>query len=117
MIATALPLLRLDQWWIRVLDFPRAQITILGIVVIALYIYFWESKRVYKSVVLGLLILAVGYQMVKMIPYTVLMPKQVLAAGSSSGEANLRLLVANVLIDNRDAEALPMACSCTVAWR
>ena len=72
-IATALPLLRLDQWWIRVLDFPRAQVTIAGIVLLAVYLYFWETQRIYESVVLGLLMLAVGYQAVKMFPYTVLM--------------------------------------------
>ncbi len=60
-IATALPLLRLDQWWIRVLDFPRAQITIAGIVLLVLYLYFWETQHIYESVVLGLLVLAVGY--------------------------------------------------------
>lgn len=37
-IATALPLLRFDQWWIRVFDFPRAQFTIAGIVLLALYL-------------------------------------------------------------------------------
>lgn len=104
-VATALPLLRFDQWWIRVLDFPRAQITIAGILVLAIYLYFWDTHRVYESVVLGLLVLAVGYQTVKMIPYTVLMPKQVLAAESVSHDTNIRLLVANVLIDNRESEA------------
>lgn len=39
-IATALPLLRLDQWWIRILDFPRGQIAVVGLVVLALYLYF-----------------------------------------------------------------------------
>jgi hypothetical protein len=34
-IATVLPLLRIDQWWVRVLDFPRVQITIAGIAVLA----------------------------------------------------------------------------------
>lgn len=104
-IATALPLLRFDQWWIRIFDFPRAQITIIGILLLAFYLYFWDTHRVYESIVLGLLVLAVGYQVVKMFPYTVLMPKQVLAAESPSDEANLKLLVANVLIDNRESEA------------
>lgn len=104
-IATALPLLRFDQWWIRIFDFPRAQITIAGIILLALYLYFWETKRVHESVVLGLLVLAVGYQVVKMVPYTVLMPKQVLTAESPSDDANLSLLVANVLMDNRESEA------------
>lgn len=104
-IATVLPLLRFDQWWIRVLDFPRAQITIAGIVILALYIYFWDTSRTYESLVLGLLVLATGYQIVKMFPYTVLMPREVLASESRSNEANLKLLVANVLIGNRESEA------------
>lgn len=104
-IVTALPLLRFDQWWIRVLDFPRAQFTIVGIALLALYVYFWDAHRTHESVVLGLLVLAVGYQVVKMFPYTVLMPKQVLTAESLSQDANLKLLVANVLMDNRESEA------------
>ncbi len=55
-IATALPLLRFGEWWIRVFDFPRAQITIAGIVLLVVYIYFWDAKRAYESVVLGLLV-------------------------------------------------------------
>ncbi len=104
-IATALPILRFDEWWIRVFDFPRAQITIAGIVLLVVYVYFWDAKRAYESVVLGLLVLAVGFQVVKMVPYTALMPRQVLAAESPSGDSNVSLLIANVLMDNREAEA------------
>ena len=103
--ATALPLLRFDQWWIRVFDYPRAQITIAGIALLVVYLYFWDTTRAYESVVLALLVLAVGYQMVKMLPYTVLMPKQVLAAESSSDDARLSVLVANVLMGNRESAA------------
>lgn len=34
-VATALPFLRVDQWWIRVLDFPRGQIAVVGILLLA----------------------------------------------------------------------------------
>lgn len=105
-VATALPLLRFDQWWIRVFDFPRAQITIAGLLLLALYLYFWDTRRIYESVVLGLLVLALGYQVVKIFPYTVLMPKQVLTAESGTDDAKLSILVANVLMENRESEAL-----------
>lgn len=104
-IVTVLPLLRFDQWWIRVFDFPRVQITVAGIVLLAVHLYFWDTHRVYESVVLGLLVLAVGYQVVKIFPYTVLMPKQVLTSESRSDEANLKLLIANVMMDNRESAA------------
>ncbi|KPQ28320.1 MAG: hypothetical protein HLUCCX14_11000 [Marinobacter excellens HL-55] len=104
-IATALPLLRFDQWWIRVFDFPRGQIALAGIAIIVVYLYFWNPRRVTESVVLGLLVLAVVYQAIKMFPYTRLMPKQVLATESHTEGAHVRLLVANVLMGNRNAEA------------
>ncbi|MGM0952201.1 MAG: endonuclease/exonuclease/phosphatase family protein [Pseudomonadota bacterium] len=104
-VATALPLLRFNQWWIRALDFPRGQIAIAGIILLVFYLYFWDMDRAYESVVLVLLVLAVGYQAVKMFPYTVLMPRQVLAAESGSDNANVSLLVANVLMENRESEA------------
>lgn len=104
-IATVLPLLRSDQWWVRVLDFPRGQIATAGIGLTAIYLFFWEPHRTYESVVLVLLVLAVGFQIVKMFPYTALMRKQVLAAESGPGDSRFRLLVANVLMDNRESEA------------
>jgi len=104
-IATALPLLRFDQWWIRVFDFPRGQIAIAGLILLVLYLYFWEMHRVYDAVVLVLLVLAVGYQVVKIFPYTVLMPREVKATESPSDNDNLSLLAANVLMENRESEA------------
>lgn len=104
-IATALPLLRFDQWWIRVLDFPRGQIAIAGIVTVAVYLFFWDRHSVFESVILGLLVLAVAYQAMKMAPYTVLVPRQVLQTESTTEDASLSLLVANVLMDNRESEA------------
>lgn len=103
--ATAIPLLHYNQWWIRIFDFPRAQITIFGIILASCQLYGWHSKRSYEFVVLGLLVLAVGYQLLKMLPYTVLMPKQVLTAESPSDDANLSLLVANVLMNNGEVKA------------
>lgn len=104
-IATILPLLRFDQWWIRIFDFPRAQLTITGILLLALYLYFWDTQRLYETIILGLLLLAVGYQVIKMFPYTVLMPKQVMTAESASDHPRIKILVANVLMENRASTA------------
>lgn len=104
--ATALSLLRLDEWWIRIFDFPRAQITVAGLLILATYLIFWDVQRVFESVVLGLLVLALGYQVFMMAPYTVLAPRQVKMAESSSDDANIKLLIANVLMKNREAQGL-----------
>lgn len=102
---TALPLLRIDQWWIRILDFPRGQLAILGILTFVLSLYFWEGYHTHNLIVLALLAWAVGYQIAKILPYTVLLRKQVLAAESTSDKNSLKLFVANVLMDNRESEA------------
>ena len=39
-LATVLPFLRKDEWWIRIFDFPRLQITLITAVVIAAYLPF-----------------------------------------------------------------------------
>lgn len=105
-LVTAVPLLRFDQWWIRVLDFPRIQFAISGSLLVVLYACFWQRLGVYDIVVSGLLLLALGYQMVKIFPYTVLMPKQILAAESHSGGDSVSLLVINVMMENRESLAL-----------
>lgn len=105
-MVTTVPLLRFDQWWIRALDFPRVQFAIAGSLLVFLYACFWQSLGAYDIVVLGVLLLALAYQVVKIFPYTVLMPKQVLAAESSPGSESISLLVANVMMDNRESLAL-----------
>lgn len=108
-VATSLPLLRFNQWWIRALDFPRGQVVIAGLVLLALifalFLCLRQTPRAYESVILGFLIVAVGYQAAKIVPYTVLMPIKVRAAESPPGDASIRLLVANVLMENRESEA------------
>lgn len=145
-MATVLPFLRSDAWWIRIFDFPRAQIAVAGILITAAYVVFWDTTRVVEDVVLGLLVICVGYQAVMMFPYTRFAPKQVVAAdaspaaaggsGADTGHtaaeagndadaghaaeapndaatrhapagsaARLSLLIANVLMTNREADA------------
>ena len=101
MSATALPLLRVDHWWIRILDFPRAQFAIACLLVLPAYLFLCERVNVFDSVVLLLLVLALGYQFKKIFPYTRLMPTQVMASDAHSDDTKISLLVANVLMENR----------------
>ncbi len=105
MSATALPLLRVDHWWIRILDFPRAQFAIACLLVLPAYLFLCERVNVFDSVVLLLLVLALGYQFKKIFPYTRLMPTQVMASDAHSDDTKISLLVANVLMENRDFTA------------
>ena len=103
--ATLLPLLRNDQWWIRIFDFPRAQIAVGGIVLIAAFLLWGGVARILDGLVLAGLVLCIGYQLFQMLPYTPLFGKQVLPAEASHGGAGLSLLIANVLMTNHEADA------------
>lgn len=104
-LATALPLLRLDHWWIRVFDFPRVQIACAGAIFLALNGFLWRPGDILLTVSVVLLTLSVLFQITKIYPYTVLMPKQVKSATSSGTRNKISLLVANVLMENREAPA------------
>lgn len=45
-VATVIPLLRINHRWIRVPDFPRIQIAVTGIALIVLCLCFWKAQRV-----------------------------------------------------------------------
>ncbi len=103
-VATALPFIREPHWWIRVLDFPRVQLAVVGLVVLALLAVFGERKRWWEQAVLALVVLSVGHQVWRIWPYTPLHGVQsAQAEGPEEGRA-FRLVVSNVLQTNRQSE-------------
>ncbi|MGI4834762.1 MAG: endonuclease/exonuclease/phosphatase family protein [Janthinobacterium lividum] len=104
LLATLLPLLRQTAWWIRVFDFPRLQI-VAGLLTGAMLLALPGPALPYAPLVWALLLAAVGYQLMRIWPYTPLHRKQVLDAHRAPEEDahHLSLLVTNVLMYNRDA--------------
>lgn len=105
-VATLLPLLRREDWWIRIFDFPRLQITVLAAAVLVAYVVVREGRGLLDNVFLALLTGALLYQCWRMFPYTPLAKKQVQQSRLDSAESRVSLLFANVLMTNRDAETL-----------
>lgn len=106
LLATLLPLLRTEVWWIRIFDFPRLQITLLAIAVLILYPLVWESGPIWESLFVGLLAASILYQFGRMLPYTPVWKKQVQESRRPSKESSLRILIANVWMPNRNAPQL-----------
>lgn len=107
-LATALPFIRAPYWWVRMWDFPRAQIAVGIVGVLALYgltnIGLTQTKP-YEWVVFALLGLSAAYQVARMVPYTPLASVETVQASEGvAGERRLRLVVSNVLMENREAE-------------
>jgi endonuclease/exonuclease/phosphatase (EEP) superfamily protein YafD len=104
-VVTFLPFIRTDAWWVRVCDFPRLQIAVVGIF-LALALLLWRGfGSVARRRLLGsLLLITVAVQGWHLFPYTSLSPKQVLPANAPGPEFSV--LVANVLQENRESHRL-----------
>lgn len=105
-VATLLPLLRRDAWWIRIFDFPRLQITVILIITLVAYLVFKWDSSLEENLFLVLLSACVIYQSYMMYPYTPLARKQVQQSVNARNDSGLSLLFANVLMDNRNVAEL-----------
>lgn len=98
---TLLPLLEADAWWVRIFDFPRVQIAVLGL--LALPAAALLPRR--RAWVLVPLSAAVLYQLACIAPYTPPWPVETKDA-ERPGAPRLSVLITNVLQKNRDADAV-----------
>lgn len=108
-LATVLPLLRAPFWWVRMFDFPRAQITVFAMasaVALGVSSLGPGPTTLFERGMFGVLVLCVAYQCVRMFPYTPLASEQTLDATPEAAQSDrrLRLMMSNVLMSNREGE-------------
>lgn len=102
--ATLLPFSRRAAWWIRVFDFPRAQITFFGLAIIAYLSWFAKPASPVEGFTFAVLSLCTVYQAWEMSAYTPLRKKQSLQAEINEPERRISLLIANVLMTNHNVD-------------
>lgn len=105
-LASLLPFIRREAWWIRVFDFPRVQILGLGIVALVLYALYWDFRTWQGLTVLAAIAVAVLIQAVSIFRYTPVAGKEVLSVFDPDPDTILSLLIANVLMSNRQTDRL-----------
>ncbi|MGI8892690.1 MAG: endonuclease/exonuclease/phosphatase family protein [Bacteroidia bacterium] len=106
LIFSVLPFIKSSFWWIRILDFPRIQILILGLTTMLLYIivvYPFETPDLALLVVLGI---ALFYQAVKIFPFTIIAKKESFISKHPDPDNTISLLISNVRMKNKDYEKL-----------
>jgi endonuclease/exonuclease/phosphatase (EEP) superfamily protein YafD len=105
-LATVLPLVRSEKWWIRIFDYPRAQAAIAIAVVLGLYATVLGPTGALDHLLILALLLALGTQLVQIFPYTPLARPQTSEGRAAVPERGLRIMLANVLMHNRRADEL-----------
>ncbi|HUE80193.1 MAG TPA: endonuclease/exonuclease/phosphatase family protein [Sphingomicrobium sp.] len=94
--AALLPLLPTDRWWIRILDFPQAQIAALLLLLTLAVPLIVSLRRPFGLVLLAALGATLAYQLQYLLRYTPLWPTEVPDAAKCSPENQVRVLVLNV---------------------
>lgn len=105
-LMTLLPLSRHEAWWVRGMDFPRLQLAVAGMILLAVeaVVLDFDDPASWALVAVGLA--CVLYQGWWILPYTSLYPKEVQDAHHADPASRVRILASNVLTPNRNAEAL-----------
>jgi endonuclease/exonuclease/phosphatase (EEP) superfamily protein YafD len=101
---TALNLSRHPHWYVRGWDFPRTVVAALALLCAIPYAIFFSRGEWYDLAFLGALALAFAWQVWNIVPYTPLAPKAVERARQPGGDHTFRLVVSNVLMENRQYE-------------
>jgi endonuclease/exonuclease/phosphatase (EEP) superfamily protein YafD len=104
--ATALPFVPSDDSAIRVWDFPRMQVAVLLVAVLVAIPLLLPLRRRATIAFAAIVASAALWQAVAIWPYTPLSQVEAQVMGSCETDSRATLLVANVLIDNRDAAPL-----------
>lgn len=103
LVLTLLPQVRSPKWWIRFTDFPRLQMMEVLAALGLAFASHLDGDSLPDLAVAIVLLGCLGHQAWRLLPYTPLAPRQVRDAARPDPERSIRILVANVRKENRQA--------------
>ncbi len=104
-VATLLPFWRREAWWIRACAFPRAQMLALCLVALGAALLVSRPASVAGLARAATIAACAVVQALHVLPFTPVWRRQVADAGRGA-RPSVAILIANVLMHNRDAGAL-----------
>jgi endonuclease/exonuclease/phosphatase (EEP) superfamily protein YafD len=105
-LLTFLPLWRSESWWVRALDFPRLQFCMLASLLLAVEAFGLDFSHpgAWLAAVLCLVCLVLHAWWI--VPYTRIFKPEVKTVRTPDRRRSIRIMTANVLMTNRNADAL-----------
>jgi endonuclease/exonuclease/phosphatase (EEP) superfamily protein YafD len=100
-----IPLVRLDNWYFRIFEYPRFQKLLINLLILLLALIFTDYNDTHNLVFVGLLILNSLYLFYQIWPYTILGKNQIVKSKVAQGTSKFKLFIANVYQDNRDVKS------------
>jgi len=94
------------DWWIRVFDFPRLQISTLIILMLICSFIFYSFTHLWHFILTGLLIAGLIIQAAKIYRFTPFARKQVLGYKGDDEKHTISIMVSNVLQTNKKSDKL-----------
>jgi endonuclease/exonuclease/phosphatase (EEP) superfamily protein YafD len=92
-----------NNWWIRIFDYPRLQISTVIVLLLILSIIYFSLDKNWHYLVVGLQAASLFYQARKIYRYTFFEKKQVLTYKGDYNEHSISVMISNVLQDNRQS--------------
>jgi len=98
--ATLVPFLRSGAWYVRMFDYPRLQVALGLVATLAVFAVAMDTGAWADWAFAAALAAAIAYLARLIVPYTPLVPRQVVTV--RDGGARVRVLIANVRVGTRD---------------
>ncbi|MGK7869558.1 endonuclease/exonuclease/phosphatase family protein [Falsiroseomonas sp. E2-1-a20] len=105
-VASLLPLIETNAWFVRLLDFARLQFMILLVVLLVLYWALRRPRNALGTLPILLISVAIGYHVYRLHPYVPFFGESSAAVAECPAGADLRVLVANLQKGNERADEL-----------
>ncbi|PAT37474.1 endonuclease/exonuclease/phosphatase family protein [Vandammella animalimorsus] len=105
-LLTLLPLHPARVWWVRIWDFPRLQLALLLAALLLAQALWLDFSRWHAWLAVATTALCALYQVWWILPYTPLWRHEVRWADAHEQGPRLRIMAANVLTPNRNADAV-----------
>ncbi|QNF32293.1 endonuclease/exonuclease/phosphatase family protein [Adhaeribacter swui] len=96
-----LPLIKTHYWWIRILDFPRAQVAFFSAITLGLYIYISPFTLFYEVVFAVMLGIALLNEIIHIYRFTPLSKIEALRSKIKAPANSFSIMVSNVRMSNK----------------